>query len=147
MGTTRPVRSRCAAVDRLDGTTTLAPLVDAFVPASVNVTANANTLTVTAFGVSLAWTPASGVVGVGAANLAVPGVFQLGFTSPSAPRVQRASVMAGRTDRRRRSDGAPFVAVSAGPAPAGGRRVTVGLAVDDTHPSARAGRSTAALSR
>jgi hypothetical protein len=129
------------------GLTTLAPLVDAFAPASVNVTANANTLSVTAFSVSLGWTPSSGVVSVGAVNLAVPGVNRLGFTvAISAAGLNELTVMAGPAQID--AGGVtvrPFVAVSAGLAPAGGRRVAVGLAVDDSHRSARAGRSTGSL--
>ena len=117
------------------GLTTLAPLVDAFAPASVNVTANANTLTATAFGVSLGWTPSSGVVTVGATNLAVPGVNRLDFTvAISAAGLNELSVMLGPAQID--AGGVmvcPFVAVSAGLAPAGGRRVAVGLAVDDSH--------------
>ena len=117
------------------GLATLAPLVDAFVPASVDVTANANALTVTASGVSLAWNPSSGVVTVHAANLAAPGVNRLGFTvALGAAGLNELSVMAGPAEID--AGGVtirPFVAVGAGIAPAGGRRLAVGLAVDDTH--------------
>jgi hypothetical protein len=75
------------------------------------------------------------VVNVEAVNLAVPGVNRLGFTvAISAAGLNEFSVMAGPAQID--AGGVmvrPFVAVSAGLAPAGGRRVARGLAVDDSH--------------
>jgi hypothetical protein len=117
------------------GLTTLAPLVDAFVPASVDVTANATTLAVTAFGVSLKWNPSSGLVSVESVDLAVPGITRLSFTvAISAAGLNELSVSIGPAEIDAGGVMArPFAAVSAGLAPAGGRRVAVGLAVDDSH--------------
>lgn len=114
---------------------TLATRVGAFVPPSVNVTSDATTLTVTAFGVSLGWSPASGVVSLAADGLVVPGIERLSFKvaagaaglSEVTLALGPALIDAGGVSIK------PFVAVSAGLAPPLGRRVAVGLAVDNTH--------------
>jgi hypothetical protein len=132
-----PAAALTAAVPHIvaKGLSTLAPLVDAFVPPAVNVSADASTLTVTAFGVTLGWSPAGGVLSVAANGLVVPGIDRVSFKVAAGAAglneftlaLGPATIDAGGVSIR------PFVAVSAGVAPPLGRRVAVGLAVDDTH--------------
>ena len=132
-----PAAALTAAVPSIvaKGLATLAPLVDAFVPPAVNVSADATTLTVTAFGVTLGWSPAGGVLSLAANGLAVPGIDRVSFKVAAGAAglneftlaLGPATIDAGGVSIR------PFIAVSAGLAPPLGRRVAVGLAVDDTH--------------
>ncbi|MDQ3009337.1 MAG: hypothetical protein M3X11_01335, partial [Acidobacteriota bacterium] len=132
-----PVGALASAVPSIvaTGLNTIAPLLDAFVPASVNVAANANSLTVARAGVSLTWSPATGIATFSAAALAVPGIEQVSFTiGLSATGLNELSITAGPAAIN--AGGVilrPFVTVAAGLNPAGGRRVAIGMAVDDTH--------------
>jgi large repetitive protein len=117
------------------GLTNIATLLDAFVPAAVTVSATANALTVTIGDVSLSWSPVTGAVTLSGEGVTVPGVEQVSFaitlsaagidelTATAGP----ATIDAGGVTLR------PFVTVAAGRTPSGGRRVAVGMAVDDTH--------------
>ncbi len=132
-----PAGALTAAVPSIvaTGLGTIAPLLDAFVPAAVNVTATANTLTVSAGGVSLAWTPATGIARLAGDAIAVPGIDTVSFVlALAASGLDELSITAGPAQID--AGGvvlSPFVTVAAGLNPAGGRRVAVGLAVDDTH--------------
>ncbi|HSC90825.1 MAG TPA: DUF6603 domain-containing protein [Gaiellaceae bacterium] len=132
-----PVAALATAVPSIvsTGLTTLAPLVDAVVPGSVSVTATPTELTAAVAGIALAWAPSDGRVAVSGAGLAVPGIERLGFTLALSDAgldeltlaLGPAAIAADTITLR------PFVTVAAGAAPAGGRRVAAGLAVDDTH--------------
>ena len=86
-------------------------------------------------GVTLSWLPASSRVALSAPSLAVPGIETLGLTlAISSAGLDELSVALGPA--RIDAGGVllrPFASVSAGLAPAGGRRVMVGLSADDTH--------------
>ncbi|NUZ08358.1 DUF6603 domain-containing protein [Piscinibacter koreensis] len=117
------------------GLAALATRVQPFVPAGVAVTASAGALGVSVAGVSLSWSPTAGSLALAADAIAVPGVEHLAFkVVASAAGLMEFTLALGPADidaggvRIR-----PFVAVSAGLAPPLGRRVAVGLAVDDTH--------------
>ena len=132
-----PVGALTAAVPSIvaTGLSTLAPLIDDLVPGQVNVTTAAGELRATAGDVSLAWNPTTGVVTLRGDGVAVPGIEQVSFAvgigasglAELAVTVGPAAIDTGAVVLR------PFVTVAAGQAPAGGRRVAVGLAVDDTH--------------
>lgn len=134
---TNPVGALTAAIPSIasTGLATLAPLLDSFVPPAVSVTASTNLLTVTVAGVSLTWHPVTGVVALSADALAVPGIEQVSFTvalsaaglDELSVTVGPAAIDAGGVTLR------PFVSVTAGLSPAAGRRVVIGMAVDDTH--------------
>ncbi|MGE0100786.1 MAG: DUF6603 domain-containing protein [Blastocatellales bacterium] len=117
------------------GLNNLAPLVDAFVPVSVSVTGNTNELTATVSGVSLKWAPATGMLTIEAASLAVPGLqeasFRLAMSTAEFKEITvtagPAAIDAGGVILR------PFVTVAAGQNPAGGRRIAAGMAIDGTH--------------
>lgn len=131
-----PVAALANAVPSIvsTGLTTLAPLVDAVVPGNVTVTATATDLTATVGAVSIGWSPTQARVTVSGAGIDVPGIEELSFTVAISDAgldelsltVGPAAIDAGVTLR-------PFVTVAAGSSPAGGRRVAVGLALDDTH--------------
>jgi large repetitive protein len=132
-----PVGALTSAVPSLlsTGLTTLAPLLDAFVPAAVTVTATTNTLTVAIAEISLSWSPTAGTVTLAGDGVNVPGIDELSFrlglgaagldelTVTAGP----ASIDAGGVILR------PFVTVAVGQNPALGRRIAIGIAVDDTH--------------
>ena len=132
-----PVGALSSAVPSIvsTGLTAIAPLVDDFVPAGVNVTANATTLTITIGDFSLVWNPGAGSVRVVGDGVAVPGIEELSFTlGLSAAGLDELSITAGPAAIP--AGGVtlrPFVTVAAGNAPTGGRRVAVGMALDDTH--------------
>lgn len=134
---TNPVGALTAALPSITSTglTTLAPLLDNFVPAAVNVTANSNSLTVAVAGVSLTWHPGTGVAALSADALTVPGIKEVSFTvALSAAGLDELSITAGPAEID--AGGVklrPFVSVAAGLSPAGGRRIAIGMAVDDTH--------------
>jgi hypothetical protein len=117
------------------GLATIAPLLDDFVPAAVNVTSTSNTLNIAIGDLAVAWSPAAGSVTLTGDGINVPGIDQVSFViTLSAAGIGELTVTAGPaaidaggvTIR-------PFVTVGAGLSPAGGRRVAVGMAVDDTH--------------
>ena len=132
-----PVGALTAAVPSITATglATLAPLLDAFVPAAVNVNATATLLSVSVAGVTLAWSPPAGVVAFSATDLPVPGIEKLGFRlALSAAGLNELSVLAGPAAIN--AGGVtlrPFVAISAGLSPAAGRSIAVGMAADATH--------------
>ncbi len=117
------------------GLTTLAPLVDGIVPATVVVTATTNVLTVTIGDVSLTWTPSANEVGVAGTAIAVPGIESLSFGVTVSPAgldeltvtVGPAAIDAGGVTLM------PYVQVAAGNNPTGGAGIAVGLATDATH--------------
>ena len=117
------------------GLETIAPLLDAIVPAAVNVTATATDLTVAVGSVSLGWSPSLHRVSVGGDGIAVPGIEELSFTVAVSDSgldelsvgVGPAAIDAGDLTLR------PFASFAVGSSPAGGRRVATGLALDDTH--------------
>ena len=131
-----PVGSLIAAAPSIvaTGLTSLSTLADSILPAAVSVTATADDLTVTIGTVDARWTPLTGQVELHSADVAVPGVDQVAFTVVLTPTglddvtvtVGPASIdVEGVTLQ-------PFVTVAVGDGPAGGRRVAVGLSVDDT---------------
>src|SRR5262249_4486580 len=94
-----------------------------------------NTLTVTIGAVSLGWTPSSGQVSLTASNVVVPGISAASLTvAVSSDGLDDLTITAGpATIDAGGVTIRPFVTVAAGSSPAGGRRVAVGLSVDDTH--------------
>ena len=132
-----PVGRLAASLDSLValGMDALVDLVDELVPAGVSVGEDAGSLTATCGPFTLAWDPAAGAVTLRAAQVAVPGVDLVSFVvAVSDAGLQDLTVTVGPTAIA--VDTAvlrPFVTVAAGEAPAGGRRVVVGLAVDDSH--------------
>lgn len=132
-----PVGELVAAVPSITATglNQIAPLLDDFLPAGVSATGTVNELSVTVAGVTLSWRPANHRVALSAPSLAVPGIETLGFTlAISNAGLDELSVALGPA--RIDAGGVllrPFASVSAGLAPAGGRRVMVGLSADDTH--------------
>ncbi|MFT3666668.1 DUF6603 domain-containing protein [Piscinibacter sp.] len=113
----------------------IAPLLDDFLPAAVSASGDVDELRVSVAGVTLAWRPAAGRVALSAADIAVPGIERLGLVlAVSAAGLDELSVALGPA--RIAAGGVllrPFASVAAGLAPAGGRRVMVGLSADDTH--------------
>jgi hypothetical protein len=117
------------------GLTTLAPLLDAFLPAAVSATATTNQLTVAIGDFSASWNPGSGVATIVGDDVSVPGIDRVSFTvavsalglNELSVTVGPAAINAGGVMLR------PFVTVAAGLSPANGRRVAVGMALDDTH--------------
>jgi len=130
-----PVSALTTAVPPIVASLTgLAPLVDAVVPTGVAVTGTATELTVTAGTVALGWNPSAGRVTVDGTGIEVPGIEELSFAvaidgsglDELSLTVGPAAIDAESLELR------PFATVAAGAAPAGGRRVSVGLALDDT---------------
>ncbi|MDM0042714.1 hypothetical protein QTH89_26070 [Variovorax sp. J22G21] len=117
------------------GLTTIAPLLDSFMPADVAATANANTLTVAIGGFALAWSPASGAVALSGNDIVVPGIEHISFTlALAATGIEELSVTAGPAQIDAGGvELRPFVTVAAGNGLVGGSRVAIGMAVDDTH--------------
>lgn len=117
------------------GLAAIRPLLAGFVPAGVAVSATGNTLTIAIGALSATWSPASGVVRVVGDNVAVPGIERLSFALALAAggldeiraTVGPAAIDAGGVMLR------PLVTVAAGANPLGGRRIAVGMAVDDQH--------------
>ncbi|HEY1366381.1 MAG TPA: hypothetical protein VGF23_04685, partial [Gaiellaceae bacterium] len=132
-----PVAALANAVPSIvsTGLQTLAPLLDGVVPAAVSVTATTTDLTVTVGALSLGWNPSGHRVTVGGNGIDVPGIEELSFTLAVSDTglqelsiaVGPAAIDAGELTLR------PFAAFAVGASPAGGRRVAVGLALDDTH--------------
>jgi hypothetical protein len=113
----------------------LAARADAFAPTSVAVTSSGGSILATAHGVIVDWNPASATVSVSGAGLEVPGIDRLTFRLTFSPAgLDELSVTAGPAEIDTGPVTVqPFVTVAAGLEPVGGRRVMVGLAVDDTH--------------
>jgi hypothetical protein len=132
-----PVGALTAAVPSITATglNLIAPLLDDFLPAGVSANGDANQLSVSVAGVTLAWRPATSRVTFSAPTLAMPGIETLGLTlAISSTGLDELSVALGPA--RIDAGGVllrPFASVSAGLAPAGGQRVMVGLSADDTH--------------
>ncbi len=113
----------------------IAPVLGTFVPAAVTVGATADAITATVGDASLSWNPTSGAVTLTGTDVAVPGLDQVSFTlTLSAAGIDEigvtlgpAEIDAGGVTLR------PFAAVAGGLSPAGGRRLAVGMALDDTH--------------
>jgi hypothetical protein len=132
-----PVGSLNAAATSImaEGLSTIAPLLDANVPAAVTVAATHNDLSVTVGGFTLGWAPTVHTVTLAANALPVPGIDTLSFTlSISSAGLNEVSVTAGPAQIDAGGvELRPFITVAAGLNPAGGRRVLVGMAADDTH--------------
>jgi hypothetical protein len=133
-----PVGALTAAVPSITATglDLIAPLLDDFLPATVNATGTTNELTVEVTGAfTLAWQPSNSRVRLTVPGIAVPGIETVGATlAISSAGLDELSVALGPA--RIDAGGVllrPFVSVSAGLAPAAGRRVMVGLSADDTH--------------
>ena len=131
-----PVGALTSAVPSIvaTGLTAIAPLVNDLVPATVHVTADATALTITIGAFSLVWNPGLGSVRVLGDGVSVPGIHELSFAlGLSDAGLDELMVTAGPAELP--AGGVvlkPFVTVAAGHAPVGGRRVAVGLALDDT---------------
>jgi hypothetical protein len=132
-----PVGALGAAVPTIaaEGLGTIAPLLDAYVPSAVSVTATANDLSISAGGFSLGWAPAAGQVTLATSGLPVPGIDALSFTLKlSGAGLDEVSVTAGPAQIDAGGVALlPFITIAAGSNPAGGRRVLVGMAADDAH--------------
>jgi hypothetical protein len=117
------------------GLPVIAPLVADFVPGEVHVTGSATELTITIGDFSLVWNPGNGTVRVLGGDVSVPGIdkvsFAIGLSAAGLDELTLtagpASIPAGGITLK------PFVTVAAGNAPIGGRRVAVGMALDETH--------------
>lgn len=133
-----PVGALTAAVPSITATglNLIAPILDDFLPAQVSASGDVNELSVAVDDLfTLSWRPASSRVAISVPGIPVPGIETLGLTlAISAAGLDELSVALGPADiaaggvRLR-----PFASVAAGLAPAGGRRVMVGLSADDTH--------------
>ena len=127
-----PARSlRNAAAPMVSfGLQALAQAVDAFVPASVNVTHSAGSINVSQGAFTLGFNPSTHDVTVACNALVVPGIQTLNATLVVSDEgllelsftLGPAAINAGGVTVR------PFVTVAAGTAPSGGARVLVGLA-------------------
>jgi hypothetical protein len=141
-----PVGSLRRAVPSILSTqlTNIAPALQSFIPAIINVAADAgsNVLTLTKGDVSISWAPISEAVTLACNDLSVPGMRTVSLiltlkatgiedlTATLGP----AAVTAGTVTL------CPFATVAAGLHPAGGRRVLVGMAVDELNQSRFAAR-------
>jgi large repetitive protein len=132
-----PVGALTSAVPSIvaTGLTNIAPLIDSFTPAAITVTANSNSITLAHTNVSLAWSPATGAVTLIGDNLPIPGIDHASFKlTINAAGINEITVTAGPANID--AGGVPlrpFFTAAAGLSPAGGRRIAIGLAVDDTH--------------
>ncbi|HEY2925404.1 DUF6603 domain-containing protein, partial [Piscinibacter sp.] len=133
-----PVGSLTAAIPSITATglNLIAPLLDDFLPNGVSASGTSNELTVQVTGAfTLQWQPGASRVRLTVPGIAVPGIERLGGTlAISAAGLDELSVALGPASID--AGGVllqPFVSVSAGLAPAGGRRVMVGLSADATH--------------
>ncbi|CAH0137466.1 hypothetical protein SRABI26_00389 [Arthrobacter sp. Bi26] len=116
------------------GINTLAPLIDAYLPAGVSADApSADTLRVAVGAVSLMWGPTTGAVTISLDDLAVPGIQNVsGALTVSGAGLEELAVTVGPAAIDTGSVILrPFVTVAAGATPTGGRRIVVGLAADD----------------
>ena len=130
-----PLASLAAAVPSIasTGLTTIAPLLDDFIPAGVTATATTSALTVTIGDVSLSWTPATGTVTLTGDGIDVPGIDKASFSiGISAAGLEDLTLTAGPASI---DTGTvvlqPYVTVAAGLHPLGGRRIAVGMAADE----------------
>ncbi len=113
----------------------LAQKLDAFIPDAITISATADNLTATISDVSLSWSPSTGAVTLIGDRVTVPGVDQVSFKIKlSASGIEELTTTVGPVFI---DTGdvilQPFVTIAAGLAPVGGRRVAVGMAIDDTH--------------
>lgn len=132
-----PVGSLTLAVPTIvsTGLDTIAPLFQDFLPSGLTVASTTNTLIVTRGQFSLEWAPSDTAVTMTGTNVEVPGIDKISFTiTLSDEGLSELSVTAGPAEID--AGGVtlkPFVTVAAGLAPEGGRRVALGMAVDDEH--------------
>ncbi len=132
-----PVAALGASASRLvsTGLPALAGLVDDLTPDDVVLGSAGGKVTATVGAFTLSWDPVAGSVGLTADEIAVPGVEKVsGTVRVSAAGLDELTVTVGPAEIQ--ADTAtlrPFATVAAGRSPAGGRRVLVGLAVDDDH--------------
>ena len=132
-----PVAALGASAARLvaAGLPALAALVDDLTPGDVAIVSAGGRVTATVGAFALSWDPTAGTVGLITDGVAVPGIEALtGTVRVSAAGLEELSLTVGPAEIH--ADTAtlrPFVSVAAGLSPTGGRRVLVGLAVDDTH--------------
>jgi hypothetical protein len=132
-----PVGSLTAALPSVVATelTTLAPLVDGTLPATVTVTADANELTVAIGDFTMSWRPAAHQVSLAGVGIAVPGIETLTFVvTVSADGLDELTITLGPAQID--AGGvilSPYVQVAAGDNPPGGAGVAVGLATDAQH--------------
>ena len=132
-----PVAALGASAARLvaAGLPALAALVDDLTPGDLQVASAGGRVSATVGAFTVAWDPTAGSVGLTADGVAVPGVETLtGTARVSGAGLEELSVTVGPAEIH--ADTAvlrPFATVAAGLSPAGGRRVLVGLAVDDAH--------------
>jgi len=133
-----PVGALTAAIPSITATglNLVAPLLDDFLPNGVSASGTSNELTVevtNAF--TLQWQPGASRVRLTVPGVAVPGIERLGGTlAISAAGLDELSLALGPASIE--AGGVllqPFVSISAGLAPVGGRRVMVGLSADATH--------------
>ena len=132
-----PVSSLVGALPSIvsTGLDTIAPLLDSSLPAAVSVSATTDQVTVSVGDFSLVWNVTLGRFALSGDGLPAPGVDEVSFTLAATSvgleevtaTIGPATIDAGGVEVR------PFVTVAAGLRPAGGRRVAVGLAADDTH--------------
>ncbi|WP_374566692.1 DUF6603 domain-containing protein [Ideonella sp.] len=117
------------------GLDTIAPLLDTLLPAGITVTGSDDELHVTISEFTLSWTASDGTVTLAGHDVPVPGLDALSFTlALNAAGLKELSATAGPMVID--AGGVilrPFITVAAGSNPAGGRRVALGMALDDTH--------------
>ncbi|HEV8692284.1 MAG TPA: DUF6603 domain-containing protein, partial [Ideonella sp.] len=117
------------------GLDTIAPLLDQLLPAGINVGGNDEQLDIAINVFTLSWNASDKTVTLAGANVPVPGLSKLSFRlAINDGGLEELSATAGPAQID--AGGVmlqPFVTVAAGSAPAGGRRVAVGMALDDQH--------------
>jgi hypothetical protein len=95
---TNPVGALTSALPSITttGLTTIAPLLDAFMPAAVSATATTNQLTVTVGDFSASWNPGAGIATIVGDDISVPGIDRVSFTvALSAAGLNELSVTVG----------------------------------------------------
>jgi hypothetical protein len=116
------------------GVSTLATLLDDFMPAAVTASHSSGTLQVGVGVFALGWTPGTGRVALSAASLSVPGISELSFTlalshaglDELSLTLGPAIIDAGGVELR------PYARIVAGQSPASARCVMLGLAANGT---------------
>ena len=131
-----PAGSLTSAVPTIlsTGLSTLVPLLDAFVPVAINISATANELTIAMGSASLVWSPANGTATFIGNGLAVPGIDLLSFKLVlSAAGINELTVTAGpATVTAGEVTLRPFATVMVGNALVGSRQLAIGMAMDNT---------------